>query len=320
MPAVGRPGAPPAPASGFSTKRGDRVCARRVGQGGAELDIAVAGFRRGRAHAEGDDAPGARRHGRAGEACVQRRGVGDRMVGGEHPQHRVGVVFRHQQGGGGDRRGAVAPDRLQQDARRAAMPAARSCSAIRNRCSWLHTTIGGAKPSPQARSAVSCSSVRSDTSGQSCLGKLSRETGHSRVPEPPERMTGIMPSVIPLQCARNRPGSERGVPNFGVSACEAVDAGASSPSVVAIVGCPPRILLVSRQSTPDWRIAPWTHVPRNPAKSPTATSRSNWCASPRRRHSPPRAGSASARRTRPTAPRSRPCARRSIRSPSPAPW
>jgi hypothetical protein len=29
-------------------------------------------------------------------------------------------------------------------------------------------------------------------SGQSCLGKLSRETGQRRVPEPPERMTGIM--------------------------------------------------------------------------------------------------------------------------------
>ena len=72
------------------------------------------------------------------------------------------------------------------------MPAARSCSAIRNRCSWLQTTIGGAKRSPRARSAVSCSSVWSEISGQSCLGKLSRETGQSRVPEPPERMTGMM--------------------------------------------------------------------------------------------------------------------------------
>ena len=50
---------------------------------------------------------------------------------------------------------------------------------------------------------------------------------------------------------------------------------------------------------------------RNPAKSPTATLRSNWCASPRPPRSPPRAGSVSARRTRPTAPPSRRCAGRS---------
>ena len=76
--------------------------------------------------------------------------------------------------------------------RASATPAARSCSAIRKRCSWLQTTIGGAKPGPRARDAVSCISVCSDVSGQSCLGKLSRETGHSRVPEPPDRMTGTI--------------------------------------------------------------------------------------------------------------------------------
>ena len=76
--------------------------------------------------------------------------------------------------------------------RASGMPAARNCSAIRKRCSWLQTTIGGAKPGPRARNAVSCIRVRSDISGQSCLGKLSRETGHKRVPEPPDRMTGTM--------------------------------------------------------------------------------------------------------------------------------
>ena len=72
------------------------------------------------------------------------------------------------------------------------MPTSRNCSAIRNRCSSLQTTIGGANPGPLPRSTVSCSSERSDSNGQSCFGKLSRETGHSRVPEPPERMTGTM--------------------------------------------------------------------------------------------------------------------------------
>jgi hypothetical protein len=31
-----------------------------------------------------------------------------------------------------------------------------------------------------------------EISGQNCLGKLLRDTGHSRVPEPPERMTGTI--------------------------------------------------------------------------------------------------------------------------------
>ncbi len=35
------------------------------------------------------------------------------------------------------------------------MPASRSCSAIRNRCSWLHTITGAANPAPVPRSAVS---------------------------------------------------------------------------------------------------------------------------------------------------------------------
>ena len=76
------------------------------------------------------------------------------------------------------------------------IPAERICSAIRNRWSWLHTTTGGAKPGPTPRSAVSCSMVWSEISGQSCLGKLSRDTGHNRVPDPPDRMTGtIWPSA-----------------------------------------------------------------------------------------------------------------------------
>ena len=76
------------------------------------------------------------------------------------------------------------------------MPASRICSATRNRWSWLHTTIGGAKPGPTARRAVSSIIDRSDTSGQNCFGKLSRDTGHSRVPEPPERMTGTTGAAV----------------------------------------------------------------------------------------------------------------------------
>ncbi len=95
-----------------------REGAGRIVERGADGDVAVASLRRGRAHAEGDEAAGARHRGGGVEAAVQRLGVGDHVVGGEQPQHRVGVVFGDQQRGGGDRGGAVAADRLQQDARR----------------------------------------------------------------------------------------------------------------------------------------------------------------------------------------------------------
>ena len=48
---------------------------------------------------------------------MQRGRVGDHVVGGEQPQHGVGVGFRDQGSRGGYRGGAVAADRLQQDAR-----------------------------------------------------------------------------------------------------------------------------------------------------------------------------------------------------------
>ena len=99
------------------------------GQRRAHLDIAVAGLGRGRAHAEGHDAPGPRRRHRRGQRAVQRRHVADGGVGGHHPQHRVGVLLGHQQGGGGDRRGGVAAHRLQHDARR--RPRRRAATARR---------------------------------------------------------------------------------------------------------------------------------------------------------------------------------------------
>ncbi len=74
--------------------------------------------------------------------------------------------------------------------RAASIPARRNCSAIRNRCSLLQTTTGGAKPGPCARSAVSWIIERLEINGQSCFGKLSLDTGHKRLPDPPERMTG----------------------------------------------------------------------------------------------------------------------------------
>ena len=56
----------------------------------------------------------------------------------------------------------------------------------------MQTTIGAAKPAAWARSAFSCTRVRAEISEHSCLGKLSRDTGYKRVPEPLERATGVI--------------------------------------------------------------------------------------------------------------------------------
>src|SRR5580698_1842943 len=69
---------------------------------------------------------------------------------------------------------------------------ARSCSATVKRCASLHTTIGGIAPVIVARrAAVSCCMVCLLVRANSCFGYISRDNGHSRVPAPPERITGI---------------------------------------------------------------------------------------------------------------------------------
>ena len=74
-----------------------------------------------------------------------------------------------------------------------------NCSATRKRCSSFATTIGALAPGrPRRRSHVACSRVSSPTSGRNCFGWASRDSGHSRVPEPPERSTG-MSAVMGLQ-------------------------------------------------------------------------------------------------------------------------
>src|SRR5690606_27582870 len=77
-----------------------------------------------------------------------------------------------------------------------ATPTWRSCSATMKRCSSLATTMGAARPGrPSRRCQVACSRLRSPTRGWNCLGCVSRDSGHSRVPEPPERITGTMVSM-----------------------------------------------------------------------------------------------------------------------------
>ncbi|MGB5344830.1 MAG: hypothetical protein WBN23_01570, partial [Woeseia sp.] len=59
-------------------------------------------------------------------------------------------------------------------------------------CASLQTTmirfaIVALDPSLQA---VSCNMVRLPIKGSSCFGYMARDAGQSRVPEPPERITG----------------------------------------------------------------------------------------------------------------------------------
>ena len=132
-------------ASGFSTKLRDREGAGRIVERGADRDVAVAGLRRGRAHAEGDDAAGACRRGGGGEAAVAaprcRRSRGRRRAATAPRRGRLRRPARRRRRWRGRCCGRPAPAGCA--ARGCA--AARSCSAIRKRCSWLQTTIGGAK-------------------------------------------------------------------------------------------------------------------------------------------------------------------------------
>lgn len=75
-------------------------------------------------------------------------------------------------------------------------PVARNCSATMRRCSWLQTTIVGVPPrlpppNPFRWRAVSCSMVCWPVGARSCLGRLSRDDGQRRVPDPPEKMTVV---------------------------------------------------------------------------------------------------------------------------------
>lgn len=74
-------------------------------------------------------------------------------------------------------------------------PISSNCSAVINLYSSLETTMGlsatGIAPEKFImRAAVACNIVSLLVSESNCLGYLSRESGHKRVPDPPERMTG----------------------------------------------------------------------------------------------------------------------------------
>ena len=74
-------------------------------------------------------------------------------------------------------------------------PARSASSLTRKRWSLLHTTMGSANPaSLPSRFSVVASKLDAWSSKKrmNCLGYMARDSGHRRVPEPPERMTGTI--------------------------------------------------------------------------------------------------------------------------------
>ncbi|KAG1069263.1 hypothetical protein G6F40_017642 [Rhizopus arrhizus] len=70
------------------------------------------------------------------------------------------------------------------------MPSSRVCSAAMYWWASLHTSIGLAWALAEPRrSSVFCNRLRASVKRMNCLGSSSRDNGHRRDPEPPQRMT-----------------------------------------------------------------------------------------------------------------------------------
>src|SRR5438477_9491143 len=75
-----------------------------------------------------------------------------------------------------------------------------SCSKMSARCSGGATTkMRSFGMSSWTRSTVSWSSVRSPTRSRNCLGLRRRESGHRRVPAPPDRMRAYSLGTLPTE-------------------------------------------------------------------------------------------------------------------------
>src|SRR3546814_4392658 len=63
------------------------------------------------------------------------------------------------------------------------------------------TITGAAKPGPAANCTALWNRVCSPSKRTNCLGRLCRDDGQSRVPEPPHRMTGVINALFPFGCS-----------------------------------------------------------------------------------------------------------------------
>jgi hypothetical protein len=163
-----------------------------IGAVGAAADVAVAGLGAVGHDAEGDDGALEGRRDARVDGGLEAGQIGDDVVGRHHQHHRVGVGDR--QGGQREGRRGVAAGRLEHDVAAAAPGRAQLLGGDEAVFLVAHhdgADATGRRPAkPASRPAVACSMVSLPTRASSCLGYCSRESGHRRVPEPPERMTG----------------------------------------------------------------------------------------------------------------------------------
>ena len=87
-------------------------------------------------------------------------------------------------------------------------PASCNCCATKKRCASLHTTNGGSisNANPLMRETVSTNRLCPETRFKNCLGKSVRESGHNRVPAPPERIIGQIFMFLSLSLVENVSG------------------------------------------------------------------------------------------------------------------
>ena len=153
------------------------------------MNIAIAGRRLVGRDAECDDLASFGGDRGAGAQLREPAPVRKHMVGREHRDERLRIARRAPGRRGGDGGRAVAA--LGSSRIVASAPISRNCSATRKRYSLLVMTTVGSKIDGSARRVATAWNVeRSPMTGMNCLGRLSRNSGHMRVPEPPHMITG----------------------------------------------------------------------------------------------------------------------------------
>ena len=159
----------------------------------AAADVAVARVRGCRSDAE-EHEPASRCHlGGSPDRGNERRLVLDDMVRWHHHQDAVGVVARDQQRGDCDRRRRVAGDRLQHDRFQRA-PGKLRFLLDQESVIVVADDDGRREFQPWRASRLSVAARKLDPwswkERMNCLGYMARDSGHRRVPEPPERTSG----------------------------------------------------------------------------------------------------------------------------------
>jgi hypothetical protein len=176
---------------GFSTNGGHLL--HRTDAVAARPYVAVVGLGLGRRNPEGDDAAFLDRGEALTAAGAEFFGANHEVIRSER-QHGLGASIARIHGCCGHGRAGIAPQGLDQDV---------DLHADVARLLLRHEPVGfvGAmigrrnRPRSATRSSVCWKVDCLPSSGTNCLGMLSRESGHRRLPEPPTRMTGVMRDI-----------------------------------------------------------------------------------------------------------------------------